>query len=99
MEFNEENFTTIKEACEQRNEIDFWVEKSVTAFSDSSAPDDWTAYPPVTLPPKGYAEIFLFAGSDKKGELMKLELLVHLDGGRILYKKDGNDKVLLKITW
>jgi hypothetical protein len=99
MEFNLDNYSTIKSACESKKEIEFFVDKSATAFSESEAPDEWTAYPPALLPPEGYTQVFVYAGKDKRGALTKLELLVHLDGGRILYKKSGEAKVSLKITW
>jgi len=43
--------------------------------------------------------VFVKAGNDKRGELTRLELMVHLDGGRILYKKSGHNEVLVKVTW
>ncbi len=99
MEFNIENYNTIKIACENKEEIEFVVEKSATAFSESDAPAKWTAYPPACLPPEGYAQVFIYAGNDKRGALTRLELLVHLDGGRILYKRSGENAVSLKVTW
>jgi len=99
MEFNSENYSAIKMACEGKEEIEFVVEKSATAFSESEAPESWTAYPPACLPPEGYAQVFVHAGSDKRGALTRLELLVHLDGGRILYKRSGENSVSLKVTW
>ena len=99
MEFNIENYNTIKIACESKEEIEFVVEKSATAFSEADAPEEWTAYPPACLPPEGYAQVFIFAGNDKRGALTRLELLVHLDGGRILYKRSGENTVSLKVTW
>ena len=63
------------------------------------APPEWTAYPPCILPPEGYAHVFLYAGSDAQGALTRLELVVHLDGGRILYKAKGSDLVALRVTW
>jgi hypothetical protein len=99
MEFKKENYSTIKVACENKKEIEFVVEISATAFSKSEAPSKWTAYPPACLPPEGYAQVLINSGSDKRGTLTKLELLVHLDGGQIFYKKVGNNEVSLKITW
>ncbi len=99
MEFNLVNYNTIKAACESKEEIKFVVEKSATAFAKSEAPESWTAYPPACLPPEGYAQVFIHSGADKRGALTRLELLVHLDGGRILYKKSGENAVLLKVTW
>lgn len=99
MNFDAENYRHIKSACERKEEIEFNVEKSATMFANSLAPQAWTAYPPATLPPEGYAQVFIYSGNDMRGVLMRLELIVHLDGGRILYKANGENNVSLKITW
>lgn len=99
MEFNSENYSAIKAACKNKIEIEFMVEKSATAFSESEAPESWTAYPPTWLPPEGYVQVFIHAGNDNRGALTNLELCVHLNGGRILYKKSGENVVSLKVTW
>jgi hypothetical protein len=99
MLFNQENYPQIKSACENKTEIEFEVPEEITAFSSGSAPLEWTAFPPCLLPPEGYAQVFVYAGSDAKGALTRLELLVHLDGGRILYKAQNNNLVALRVTW
>ena len=99
MEFNEQNFSQIHQACVNRQEFEFLAPISATAFSKSAAPEEWRAYPPSLLPPEGYAHIFLHAGSDLRGSLMKLELLVFLEKGRILYRAANNDQVAIKVTW
>ena len=99
MIFNSKNYPTIKTACQGKQEIEFIAERSDTCFASSQAPSVWTAYPPTMLPPSGYAQVFLYAGSDAKGALTFLELLVHLDGGIILYKENGSDHVSLKVSW
>ncbi|MBT9538729.1 hypothetical protein [Thiobacillus sp.] len=99
MLFNQENYLQIKQACESKREIEFIAPIEITAFSAESAPREWTAYPPCILPPQGYAQVFVQAGSDARGALIKLELVVHLDGGRILYKAQSKDQVALKVTW
>jgi hypothetical protein len=99
MLFNPQNYTAIKAACESRQEIEFTAEKADTAFAEGDAPLAWKAYPPALLPPQGYAQIFLHAGNDARGALTRLELIVHLDGGRILYKANGKHQVDLKVTW
>jgi hypothetical protein len=99
MLFNQENYLQIKQACESKHEIEFVAPIELTAFSAESLPQEWTAYPPCILPPQGYAQVFVHAGSDARGALTKLELVVHLDGGRILYKAHGNGQVALKVTW
>ena len=43
--------------------------------------------------------VFVHAGNDAKGSLTKLELLNHLDGGRVLYKAFENQQVAIKVTW
>lgn len=99
MKFDQNDYPTIKSACQNKQEVEFEARKEITAFAYSEAPDDWTAYPPALLPPEGYAQVFIHSGSDARGALTRLELIVHLDGGRILYKKSGRDEVSLKVTW
>ncbi|MGP3789331.1 hypothetical protein [Pseudomonas sp. B392_1p] len=99
MKFDKNDYPAIKQACLDKIEIDFDAPKEITVFSDSEAPDDWTAYPPAFLPPEGYAQVFAQSGAGARGELMRLELIVHLDGGRILYKRNGHGLVSLKVTW
>lgn len=99
MEFNKDNYSAIQEACKNREEIEFFAPIACTAFEKSKAPNDWTAYPPCLLPPEGYAQVFVHAENDARGSLTKLELLIHLDGGRVLYKAIDNQKVAIKVTW
>lgn len=99
MKFNQNDYPIIKSACQNKQVIEFEVPKKITAFSDSEAPASWTAYPPALLPPDGYAQVFVHSGSDARGALTRLELIVHLDGGRILYKRSGPDEVALRVTW
>lgn len=99
MKFNAQNYPSIKASCQNKEEIEFYVDKNATAFANTEAPDAWEAYPPACLPPEGYAQLFVYAGNDKRGTLTKLELIIHLDGGRILYRKRGHEHVSLKITW
>ena len=99
MEFNQQNYPTIKNACEEKRDIDFCVRKSATCFSDSEAPSDWTAYPPASLTKEAYAQILVCAGTDARGTLTKLELAVHLNGGRILYKKRDDEFVDIQVTF
>jgi hypothetical protein len=99
MLFNAQNYAAIKAACQSKTAIQFTAEKGDTAFAESNAPLDWTAYPPALLPPEGYAQVFVHSDSDARGALTRLELVVHLDGGRILYKANGSDRVDLSVTW
>ena len=99
IEFNKENFPSIKEACENKKQIKFSVPLDITPFSAGGAPQQWTLYPPCILPPDGYAQVFAHAGSCAQGALITLELLIHLDCGKIEYKADGATKVALKVTW
>ncbi len=99
MLFNKENYHTIEEACLSKKEIIFEAPRLITAFRNDKAPSEWAAYPPAFLPPEGYARIFIEAGNDARGALMTLELAIHLDGGRILYKTSGEDNIALKVTW
>lgn len=97
MLFNWGNLPAIKEACSEKREITFEAPKEITAFKNDAAPQEWTKISPTYQ--LSYAQIFFYGGSDAREELMRLELLVHLAGGIISYKADGNDKVALKITW
>ncbi|NTV19640.1 MAG: hypothetical protein HGA83_09455 [Bacteroidales bacterium] len=99
MEFNAINYPVIKSAYENKKQVEFYVDKSATAFSDSDAPDEWKAYPPPAVPEKDYVQAFVYSGNDIQGSLTRLEILVHLGGGQILYKKHGKDQVLLKVSW
>ncbi|USY23667.1 hypothetical protein NIZ92_10010 [Alcaligenes sp. 1735tsa3] len=58
-----------------------------------------STYPPCLLPPEDYAQVFVHAGNYARGYLTKLELLIHLDVGKILYKAIDNQKVAIKVTW
>lgn len=99
MEFNKDNYVQIQAACKSRQEIEFLAPISATAFEKSTAPEEWTAYPPCLLPPEGYAYVLAHAGNDARGSLMKLELLIYLDQGRVLYKAAANQQVAIKVTW
>jgi len=99
MEFNKENYSAIKDACTNRKEIEFFAPIAATAFENSQAPEDWSPCPPCMLPPEGYAQVFVHAGSDARGSLSKLEILIHLDGGKVFYKAIENQQVAIKVTW
>jgi hypothetical protein len=99
MEFNPENYPTIKQACESKQSVTFYAHKSATCFSASDAPSAWRPYPPTSLAKEAYAQIFAMAGNDARGTLTKLELAVHLDGGEIQYKKGNDETVDIKITF
>ena len=73
MEFNSDNYPSIKQACESKQAIDFYAPKEATGFADSEAPDDWTPYPPASLTKEAYAQIYALAGNDARGALTKLE--------------------------
>ena len=100
MHFNSQDYPVISAACKKREEIEFTADKADTVFAAGApAPSTWTAYPPAMLPPQGYAEVFVHSGNDARGALTRLELMVYLDGGRILYKESGASQVGLKIRW
>ena len=99
MKFDRENYPTIKEACENKKNIDFYVEKLATGFNKDNIPSNWTAYSPASLTREAYAQIFIGAGNDARGTLTKLELAVHLDGGRIEYKEKDEAHINLRVTF
>lgn len=99
MDFNRDTYPQIKQACDQKVSIEFDVDRDATAFVDSDAPIEWTPYPPAHLSTKDYAQVIHRAGNDARGTLTKLELHVHSTGGKIFYKKSGNDRITLRVTW
>ncbi len=99
MLFNQENYLQIKQACESKRDIEFIAPIGLTAFSPEEVPQEWTAYTPCVMTPQDYAQVFVKAGFDARGELTKLELKVQLDGGIIKYKSHEIDQVALKVTW
>ena len=101
MLFDAANYPKIKEACEKHVDIEFEAPIEITAFASRAdlVPTEWKAFPPMAKSAEDYARIFALAWPDARGELMKLELHVHLDGGRVLYKSAPNNCVLIRITW
>lgn len=99
MIFNVENYASIKSVCNKKAEIEFDAPLDLTAFNSSNVPNVWTPYPPAQMLPEEYARLLVYLGSDAKGTLTKLELLIYLNGGVILYKKNGSDYVSLKVIW
>ena len=99
MEFNPENYPLIKQACESKQTIEFYTHKTATCFADSEAPDIWTPLPPAELTKEAYAQIFALSGNDARGTLLKLELTVHLDGGKIQYKKRDKQTVDIRVMF
>ncbi|WP_305812790.1 hypothetical protein [Photobacterium leiognathi] len=99
MEFNAQNYQTIKQSCLQKQDITFYVPKEFTCFANDEAPVSWKAYPPASLTNEAYAQIFAYAGDDARGTLTKLELAIHLDGGRILYRKKDDEYIDLQVNF
>lgn len=100
MEFNQANYNAIKNACTNRQEIEFSASTSVASFEGKEPlPTTWTCYAPCLLPPDGYAKVLVAAPNDAKGTLSKLELLIHLDGGKLFYRASGKDQVDIKVSW
>ena len=97
--FSRSTSAAILKACEKKQTIEFEVEQSATAFEKTMPPVDWTAYPPAALPSGHYDQLGALAGTDTRGELTRLELSVHQDGGRILYRATGQGRVALRVTW
>lgn len=99
MEFNSQNCPAIKKACASEQAISFYAPKDATCFANSEAPDDWTPYPLASLEKDAYAQIYVHAGNDARGALIKLELTVHLLGGKIEYKKRDKKTVDLRVSF
>lgn len=99
MLFSYETYSDIKLAMEKKQEISFFVSKSESVFAESDAPADWVAFPPTMLAPAEYLQILIQVGASIRDALMRLEINVHLSGGRIFYKKHNDKLVALKMTW
>lgn len=99
MLFNHETYNEIKVAIENKKEIIFFVNKSESVFAESDAPADWLAFPPTMLAPADYLQVLIQIGASIRDALMRLELNVHLTGGRILYKKHSDKLIALQVTW
>ena len=99
MEFNPQNYPAIRAAYVARQHVEFEIPIGATAFAQSAAPKNWTAYPPCILPPEDYAKLLVYAGNDARGKLTELEIIVHLYRGRVLYKDVGAGMVGVMVTW
>ena len=99
MEFSKETYSTIRQACENRSDIEFEVPLEYTAFTSSNAPHGWTEIRPVSLTPKGYSTIFIHLGPEAKDALTRLELLIYCDGGTVAYKKKDEKIISMKVSW
>ncbi len=101
MLFNEKTYPVIMQACEEKTEIEFEVLKEISSFANHEVPEDWTESVPTGRPDKEYQQIVAHARTDGtlRGALIDFVLMVYLRNGRILYKKSGNNRVLVKAIW
>jgi hypothetical protein len=99
MHFDSKSSRSIIDACLQKQELDFTVDIAATAFNNEDLPKEWTAYPAPMLSPDAYAAIFANLETNAKDALTRLELRVDLDGGVILYRKESDSLVGIRVTW
>jgi hypothetical protein len=101
MDFNAQNYPTIKIACRERHDIEFIVPVQATGYYGSTVavPDTWQTSPPSSVLPEDSAYLLAHISSDVRGTVTALEIRVHLDGGVIHYKSAGEDKVAMRVTW
>lgn len=101
MKFNKSNLPKIRNACENKEEIEFEAPKDITPFKNKSVPSQWKAFPPTVLPPEGYGKVLAYSSlsNTNDGVLTFLELIVHVDGGQTLYREHGPNEVSVKFTW
>ena len=101
MQFNQMNYPFIKEACANHKDIEFVAPLSATAFGGGSgnAPQEWITAPPLRKPREEYERDVVSAGNTINDELAKLELSIHLEGGKIFYKASENKQVAIRVSW
>ena len=97
--FNSEIYNDILKSCEAKNDVEFLIDKESTPFRNTNIlTSDWTEYPIPLLPKEDYARIFVGTGANDTGRLMRLQIAVYLDGGKVLYKDVGQD-VGVRVSW
>ena len=99
MEFNEENYPTIRQGYLDRNEFQMQVHIQDTAFCADNVPTDWSVCPPPLLPDEDLVRCLLYLGDEMRDRLTRLELVIYYTGGKLLYKSLGDSLVGIKVTW
>ena len=89
----------IRKAFEDQQSCEFSAAKGDTAFANGSAPDEWTAYPIGSLPPENIAIIFAGSGTDHRGMLTRLEVLLSYHQATVEYRVTDDDRVLIRFFW
>jgi len=98
MEFNKENYPAIQTACKNRQDIEFRVDRSETAFASKDAPAEWQDFP--QAPISNHKLLLYFNNEKRYVALVMLDYYVTHEGGRVFYKKcDVEDMVAVKIEW
>lgn len=96
---NLEGFSLIKEKIKNKENTEFSIIRSATGFSEDFEIKEWQRISPTTMVDVYAVEIMHGLGNDLKGELAKIEVLVHLWNGEIFYKELSKNEVALKVIW
>lgn len=101
MKFEGKNCQVIRQAVQNKQDIDFEADRSITIFEGSEAPDDWTEYPPSILTDADLAKAKAILATDTsvRGALHRVEQSAHDQGAKVYYKALGDDTVSIKIEW
>lgn len=101
MKFDSNDYPAIKQACMEKRNIEFEVEKSATLFSGSDAPNEWAEYPPSQLTNSDLAKVMAYLTLDPSPQaaLHRLEQIVYLEGASVYYKKVDEDIVAVRVEW
>lgn len=96
---NLEDFSLIKDKIKNKENTEFSIVRSATGFSDAFEIKEWERISPTVMVEDYAVEIMHGLGNDLKGELAKIEVLVYLMGGVILYKELSKDEIAIKVIW
>jgi len=96
---NLEDFSLIKDKIKNEENTEFSIIRSATGFSEDFEIKEWQRISPTTMVKEYAAEIMHGLGNDLKGELAKIEVLVYLMGGVILYKEESKDEIAIQVIW
>ena len=96
---NLEDFNLVKNKIKNKENTEFSIIRSATGFSEEFEIKEWQRISPTTMVKEYAAEILYGLGNDLKGELAKIEVLVYLMGGVILYKELSKNEIALKVIW
>ena len=101
MKFEGKNCQVIRQAVQNKQDIDFEADRSITIFAGGEAPDDWTEYPSSILSDADLvkAKAILATDTSLRGALHRVEQSVQDQGANVYYKALDDDTVSIKIEW